>query len=510
MVVDFDFVVVLLAAFFGIALSVPIENQLTPSPTIRRPWNTWALHSGIWLLMHGALTLLLARPWYAAINVTVFLFIIVLVNNAKMKALREPFVVQDFEYFTDAVRHPRLYIPFLGWDRLTAAIIICGIAIYAGIWGEPTPAHRFNWSGQLGGITVVTSAGLLLLLISLNKPISVTLNPYHDLQANGLFAYLWSYIKEIRKPPDIKSQFKNIHTEYSSLELPHLVAVQSESFFDPRQLYHEINPAVLAKYDQLKEDAAFHGKLKVPAWGANTVRTEFSFLSGIAEEQLGVHRFNPYRTISSGWTTPSLASFLQRLGYRTVCVHPYPASFYLRNKVFPHLGFDEFIDIRSFDESDRFGPYISDLAVASKIKSLLQKAGTPIFIFAITMENHGPLHLEKATPADVEELYLKPPHEGCEDLTIYLRHLRNACQMSITLRGTLEQCERPTSLCWYGDHVPIMPSVYETLGFPDGDVDYLIWSSRREGSPDENAIFAHDLALNWLQVAGVAAKTAPS
>jgi len=190
----------------------------------------------------------------------------------------------------------------------------------------------------------------------------------------------------------------------------------------------------------------------------------------------------------------TLATVLKANGYRTLCVHPYPASFYGRHRVYPHLGFDEFIDIAAFGGAERAGPYIGDQAVTSKVKALLATATDPLFIFVITMENHGPLHLEKAEAADHAAAYTSPPPPGCEDLTVYLRHLRNADRMMGELRTSLEQHPRPARLCWYGDHVPIMAEVYRQLGDPDGQTEYFIWSNR----PAEKKAPARALSLDAL------------
>ncbi|MFZ5510884.1 MAG: LTA synthase family protein, partial [Pseudomonadota bacterium] len=287
--------------------------------------------------------------------------------------------------------------------------------------------------------------------------------------------------------------------------LPHLVAVQSESFFDPRPLYSGIRRDILAGFDRLKSSALMHGSLSVPAWGANTVRTEFAFLSGLHDEVLGVHRFNPFRAVAGGWEVPSLASFLKSLGYRTVCVHPYPASFYRRHRVYPRLGFDEFIDMRSFAGAPRCGPYVADAAVASMVARMLGKASAPLFVFAITMENHGPLHLEKVDGLDVAELYTLPPPPGCDDLTIYLRHLRNADRMIHSVREALEACSRAAGLCWFGDHVPIMPGVYDRHGAPEGHTPFLCWSNVGQRQAQETRVAAHQLPLVWLRAMGLTA-----
>lgn len=505
MVIEAAFIAVLAAALAGLALSVVIERLMTPRLPMARPLAAWALHGGSWLSAYATLTLVLGRPWFAAAAVSAFLLMLVLVNNAKFKALREPFVFQDYEYFTDAIRHPRLYIPFLGWWKFLGAAAGFVLAVAVGLWMEEAPVQRLAWSGQLGGIAVVFGGGALLLLAGSWKRLPVSFEPVRDVRALGLLASLWRYAQEEGTPLAVASPFDFLTPKRPEGDLPHLVAVQSESFFDPRPLFAGIRPEVLVEFDRLRSDAVAHGKLKVPAWGANTVRTEFAFLTGIGEDKLGVHRFNPYRAIAAGGDVPSLASYLKGLGYRTVCIHPYPASFYHRDRVYPRLGFDEFLDVRAFGDTMRFGPYIGDAAVADKVAALLRKATGPVFVFVITMENHGPLHLERVAPADIEALYSVPPPEGCDDLTIYLRHLRNADQMIAKLRQTLDRCERPASLCWFGDHVPIMPSVYETFGAPDGEVKYVIWNNQTPVRQSDIDLVANDLPVAWLRGAGLVA-----
>lgn len=286
------------------------------------------------------------------------------------------------------------------------------------------------------------------------------------------------------------------------IALPDLIAVQSESFFDPRMLVPAIRSEVLTEFDALRSQAMLAGSLSVPAWGANTVRTEFAFLSGIEPGQLGVQRFNPYRAVAAGRNMASLASWLRDRGYRTICVHPYAGSFYHRDRVCSRLGFDEFHDIRSFGDAAHAGPYVSDAAVADKIADILRESAGPVFILAITMENHGPLHLEKLAPGEAEMLCKTVLPPGCEDLAIYLRHLRNADRMAGQLRDFLNEW-RPASLCWYGDHVPIMPAVYQAFGRPSGDVPYLCWHNAHDGPPRIEPLKAEKLSIRWLRELGL-------
>src|SRR5690606_24085107 len=145
---------------------------------------------------------------------------------------------------------------------------------------EEAPLQRLAWSGQLGGIATVFAGGTLLLLAGSWKTLPVSFDPVRDVRALGWLASLWRYAQEEGTPLAVASPFDFLPPSRPEGELPHLVAVQSESFFDPRPLFAGIRPEVLAEFDRLRSDAVAHGKLKVPAWGANTVRTEFSFLAG--------------------------------------------------------------------------------------------------------------------------------------------------------------------------------------------------------------------------------------
>jgi hypothetical protein len=482
----------------GLGLSLLLEQTLTPRPKAiwLRPFATGFIHIGIYLLLFGGELLLFRRPWFAMANVMALQLLVVLVSNAKYAVLREAFVFQDFEYFTDAIKHPRLYLPFLGiWKTLLATTAFVS-ALLAGLILESSLLVQFTVSQYGYALATIILAGGGLLWLGAKQTLPVSFDTDSDLPHLGLFSSLWCYAAAEAKPCHPLSPYDHFSVAADRAgPVSNLVVVQSESFFDVRDFYTGIAPDVLQAYDRIKASARQYGKLQTPAWGANTVRTEFGFLSGMTAAQLGVHRFNPYRKLARQ-SVGNLAGFLKKSGYRTICVHPYPAGFYNRDIVFPLLGFDEFIDIKSFTDADKAGPFVGDIALAEKVCSLLQlHASQPVFIFVISMENHGPLHLEKVQPED-SRFYTTQPPATCEDLTIYLRHLHNADHMAGRLREQLAELPGDNWLCWYGDHVPIMADVYKTLGLPDGHTDYLLW---RSGSGGE-AVECLDLSVERLGV----------
>jgi Sulfatase len=469
---------VLLAWLAGMALSVCIDRLTEPTPALRRPIGAWLLHFGVCALVFAAEFLVFRRPWFAAANVLAWQLLIVLISNAKFHSLREPFIYQDFEYFLDAIKHPRLYLPFLGaWRAAVAAIAFVAAVAFGLLLETPVDVSGSPVAYAICAIALLMVA-LLLLTFGARQPLRVTHAPADDTRRLGLIACMWQYRSDERATFDVARlpMALNIDATIADGFRPNIVAIQSESFFDVRRLSKSLRPSVFTHWDRARDAAAAQGRVRVAAWGANTVRTEFSFLSGLAPDMLGVHRFNPYRKLAHlGIAT--LASRLRSLGYKTICVHPYPATFYTRNVIFPKLGFDEFIDISGFTDAPKVGPYVGDVDVAKKIEALLADAPDGVFIFAITMENHGPLHWEQIAADEVAALFTEPLPGNCEELAVYARHLANADAMLGTLMATMQCATTPHWICQYGDHVPIMPSAYAVVGEPDGMTDYVIWAN---------------------------------
>ena len=493
----------------GIVASFCIEQLLHPRPLLRaRPVKAIAMHIAIWLLFYGLGLAIWQRPYFASGLNTAGILLLVLVSNAKFASLREPFLLSDFRFFTALLRHPRLYLPFFGVLPMIgcalAFIAFCGFAL----WIEPSMISKVGLAAFLYCCLIVSGFGAALLGFAMRNPTPISLAPARDVQTFGLLGSLLRYWQEERAN-DPRAMIANLRGALqrpaniaNCRELPHVVAVQCESFFDARRVFAGVSPDVLKNYDALTRISSRAGRLNVPAWGANTVRTEFSFLTGIPPASLGIHQFNPYRKFARAGV-PTVASELKKRGYRTLCIHPFASTFYDRDKVFPALGFDEFIDISAFAPEDKSGPYTGDLAVAAKVSAVLSAATEPLFIFVITMENHGPLHQEQVADGDIERLYASLPPAGYEDFTIYLRHLAHTDAMLGQLHEALNATSRRGWLCAYGDHVPILPGVYAANDFVDGRTDYLVVGPGEHTAPRSLDIAPEDLVGCLLGEAGL-------
>ena len=230
---------------------------------------------------------------------------------------------------------------------------------------------------------------------------------------------------------------------------------------------------LLPAFDHCCHSGVQYGRLAVPCWGANTTRTEFAALTGVEQAALGFDRFNPYHAFARN-PLPSLAWCLRRAGYRTLCLHPFDRRFFGRNRVMANLGFDAFLGEEVFTGATRSGLYVADAEVARIGAELLREEGPSVFVFAITMQNHGPWpgggkRNGSRAPASVSE---------AEGLRAYLRGLKGADTMLRTLSNFLATEFGDGLLAFWGDHLLSFPASFAEFGFADPRTDYLIWRPR--------------------------------
>lgn len=430
------------------------------------------------------------RPVFSLVVTLLTVGAIVVVNNSKYAALQEPLVFSDFALLRQAVQHPALYVKYIGVWNIVGVCVLSVLAVVGAILYEPPAIERPTIEAYvptliylmvvIGLIYAVTRGPLRGAFADLLRRFGPTTDVTRDMDKLNLVVCLIVYFflanerSVIDTPPAAapapKAAVRKPKNLFTQGRLPDVVAVQSESFFDARRLHPSIDQALLARYDALSAKAAYRGRLVVPAWGANTMRTEFAFLSGLPNEALGFHRFNPYLQLCKQpvWT---LVHQLRSMGYRTVCVHPFHASFFDRKTVYPNLGFDLFLDIADFVGAETYGPYVSDVAVADKIVDVLGSYDGPQFIFAITMENHGKWERDRlvGTPADGREPL------GSFELGHYLSHLANTDQLVDRISDALTRRPGDGVFCLFGDHLPSLPDVFQQVGWTDQRTDYFVW-----------------------------------
>ena len=473
------------------------------------PHRLFALALDLFAPLYGfaLFTMGTARPILAGLVIVSLAIGLAVADRVKRAVLDEPVVFADRAELLEVVRHPRLYISFVGVVPMVAGTIACVALVVGLFWLEPPIWHATSLGqcalavGALvlgrAGFVVPTAPSLLRRLADCYAKLEPSREPIEDAARFGLLAscIMYATLARAERPGRQRGIQARSFAPLRAGAGP-ILLIQGESFVDIRRL-HPTLAERLPHYARLAEEAALAGRLAVPCWGANTIRTELAAVAGIDTAALGLDRFNPYEAFAHV-PLPSLAHQARAAGYRTICVHPYSRTFYARDKVMPLLGFDRFIGIDGFDDAPRDGGYVTDVAVAHKVAELVATEGPDIFVFVVTMENHGPwdgVH-DIALPAPIPDDW--SGHPDARPAGRWLRHIAATDAMIPILRGVLEQTGRGW-LGFYGDHQPSLTGPFHAPGAPDRRTDYVLWGVGADPGPRED-LAAHDIADRWLDL----------
>ena len=266
---------------------------------------------------------------------------------------------------------------------------------------------------------------------------------------------------------------------------PDVIVVMSEAFWDPTKL-----PNITFSEDPVVNlhnlaGMATSGNILAPTYGGMTCNTEFEFLTGNAMAFAGYGDIPYYEeeTYIDRDYGRSLVGMFKANGYRAVALHPYTASFFERDSIYPKLGFDEFVTEEDLPDARTKGSLsgqelISDECFCDVLIDVAENSADPLFLFGISVQNHTPYNKDKYEATriqadsggllseedeDVVETYL----EGVYDADVVLGRLYNYVMDS----------DKPTILLYFGDHLPLLTQhtgVYTDLGYVgEGDMDDL-------------------------------------
>lgn len=294
--------------------------------------------------------------------------------------------------------------------------------------------------------------------------------------------------------------------------LPDIVIWQSESFFEPARLRARMGSgADLPQLARLRS-RSLHGQLQVPTYAGGTVRTEFEALTGYPLRAFHGVSF-PYSALAQR-PLMSLPRLLRERGYATLAIHPYDGGFWNRTRAFEHMGFDRFVDRDAFDAGDQHGYYIGDDALLRYVVAALDDPpDAPLFLFAISMENHGPWYerpgLDAGRLAKIPVPDGLSPHAATQ-LRHYLYHLHRGDAMLGELIRYVAARERHTVVLFYGDHLPGLDIAFGELAFRDGadpwdqPVPFALYDNRAPaGSKAQGTLRSYHLASLVLDTAGI-------
>ncbi len=286
-------------------------------------------------------------------------------------------------------------------------------------------------------------------------------------------------------------------------QLPNVIFVQLESFFDPQTLIGvAFNQNPIPTYTALRS-AYPSGELIVPTVGAGTVNTEFEVLTGMSLKFFGTGEY-PYKTILKEAACESVARDLKKLGYSTTAMHNNDGLFYQRYEIFPQLGFDRYISVE-YMKDVAYNPigWPRDAVLTDEITAVLGQTAVRDFVYAISVQGHGKYETDPALQEGDFAVYGIDDPEQRAQMEYYAGQLAQTDAFIDDLVNALNASAEPYVLVLFGDHLPTLEQVnVDRLATHDLYKTEYVVCSNIGLSLEEEPLTAYQLSAKILEALG--------
>ncbi len=456
-------------------------------------FNTYAIFA-TFLLVY-----LVRRRFFMRVMISAIWLILGIVNGCMLAVRVTPFNAQDLVMLTDALTMVDQYMSRFQFVLILIGIaILIGLIVFLGIKGT-------KYKGKMHHVIAAIAAFAGLYAVAPLTDYAVEQRLVSSYFGNIAFAYedygftycfLASLFDTGIDEPNTYSQkaieklkkdgnLMEVSTDRE--EMPNIIMIQLESFFDPREVeFFTTSKDPIPTFRYLMENYS-SGYCKVPSVGAGTANTEFEVLTGMNLRYFGPGEY-PYKTVVKSKEVESVATALREFGYGTHALHNNGGAFYSRADVFDNMGFDtfaskEFMNILEYTENG----WATDDVLVQHIVNALDSTEQQDFVFGITVEGHGAYPTEPVIE-NPEILVQGIDDEGKKNAwEYYINHLYETDKVIAKLLDVLENREEPTVLVMYGDHLPTMNLRAEDLKNRYlYNTNYVIWSNIGLEKQDRN------------------------
>lgn len=419
-----------------------------------------------------------------------FVWIVFNVNSIKERNLNAPLLPGDLVLWHQVLHNIGFFANYTGHRLVLVLIVLVFTALLWATWRLERRWWHPHWMGRLVCAVLVPATIVTLYrgdtiwraaYADAKLPGFAVWDPMASVANTGVMAGLVRTAQEAqtaipKADQALVSGFAARHTDEIKArmarpppaELPDIVVVQSEAFFDPGVIKGVDFGSFVPNFERLAA-TGITGSLATPTYGGGTIRTEFETLTGYPIQAFPAILY-PYYGMASEWM-PSVPRRLAAFGYSATLFHPFRSSFWNRRQVMSELGFQHSYYLKSFAGVERTGAYVSDHALFDFVLARLDDTRREAkFVLVITMENHGPWDADAGALASVLDGHPLPKGlsvVGTEEMTYYLSHLVNGDQALGDFAKRLLARPRWTVLLFYGDHLPALPAAFADLSFDD-------------------------------------------
>ena len=450
------------------------------------------LYNAFMIFVTFMIVYLFRRRVFARILLSVFWVFLGTCNGYLLTKRVTPFNAQDLKVLSDALELTGNY-----FNAFELVMIIIGVAALV-LWIVSMWRRGGQFTGKmhriiaLGGVAVSFGACLWLTDEAIDK--RVISNYFGNIAfayEDYGFPYCFSaslfntginepagYSEETMDKISDGGEITKASTGRPDEELPNVMFVQLESFFDPTEVeWLRFSEDPIPNLRKLFNEYS-SGYFKVPSVGAGTANTEYEVLTGMSMRFFGPGEY-PYKTYAKFNPMESAASALKNLGYGAEALHNNGGNFYSRAEVFNNMGFDHYTskEFMNILQTTPKGWATDDILVPNIMESMDTTEGQD-FVFTVSVEGHGEYPTEKVL--DNPEIIVS----GVEDegernaWEYYVNLVHEMDKFAGELIEAVQSRNEPTVLVFYGDHLPTMDLEAKDLKSRYlYNTNYVIWDN---------------------------------
>lgn len=435
---------------------------------------------------------LVRRRTFARIILSVFWLFLGTCNGYLLLKRVTPFNAQDLKVLSDALELTSNY-----FSPAELVLLVIGIAAVI-LWIISMWQRGGQYTGKMHRIAALAGVVVSFALCTFLTDVAIDKRVISNYFGNIAFAYedygfpycfsasLFNtgitqpsgYSEETMAEIGNDGAITENTTGRKSEDLPNIIVVQLESFFDPTEVeWLRFSEDPIPNLRKLFSEYST-GYFKVPSVGAGTANTEFEVLTGMSMRFFGPGEY-PYKTYAKTRVLESAATALTSLGYGAEALHNNGGNFYSRAQVFNNMGFDHYTskEFMNILQTTPKGWATDDVLVPNIMESMDTTEGQD-FVFTVSVEGHGDYPEEKVLEhPDIAISGIAD--EGKRNAWEYYVNLVYQMDQFVgDLIKAVESREEPTVLVFYGDHLP-------TLGLEAADLkgkylyntNYVIWDN---------------------------------
>ncbi|TGZ99579.1 LTA synthase family protein [Rodentibacter pneumotropicus] len=439
--------------------------------------------------------LALTGQWQRALNFSSVLFVaLMLFHRLKIHYYKQPLLISDFFLVVDW-RNWETLLHYKG--ALGGVIGLLGLLCYAIFsWSN---AESWGMFGHLlGAVLFLTSFGLMWHYSKNPNALQVWLDSLPDdgrdvflnlpMSCRGIFFNVPQFSGESENFTKKMTALYAEQPEQHSATKPDIVVALLESTLNPHQFaFTQQNIPPLSMFER-QNDTVFMSPLRVHTFAGATWRSEFSFLAGVPCTDFGALASGVFYSVVPHLQS-GLIKNLREQGYFCVALSPFTKGNYNAKSAYDHFGFDLMLQPQDLGYPAPLSKNLWTISseemmaytrmILEKQHPSLEKVDQPMFVYVLTMREHGPYSLEMANRYQLEIPNLSA--KSISSLNDYTQRIVDLNEAIEKMDEYLHQRHNPFVFGYFGDHQVAfdnaIPPKKGDFPFPDYVTQFVVRSN---------------------------------